>query len=265
MVTILAIGNSFSEDATCYLNQIAEAAGIGTYIVNLYIGGCSLEQHWQNMISGEALYQYQENGAITERYVSIEEVLKERSWDYIVTQQCSADSGWKDSYEPFLENILGYLRERVPGAKIRLHETWAYEINSPQPAFWRYHRSQQEMYRRLSACYCEMSLKYNLPMIPCGDVLQRARLETPFCVQNKGLSLCRDGQHVSFLYGRYLLACVWAKCLLGIYLADNSYLPYTDQEKEEADEELVALIRSIVDGYPYRITVDGRESGTYIG
>ena len=85
MVTILAIGNSFSEDATCYLHQIAEAAGIGTYIVNLYIGGCSLEQHWQNMISGEALYQYQENGAITERYVSIEEVLKERSWDYIVT------------------------------------------------------------------------------------------------------------------------------------------------------------------------------------
>lgn len=42
---ILAIGNSFSEDATRYLHQLANAAGIDTKIVNLYIGGCPLERH----------------------------------------------------------------------------------------------------------------------------------------------------------------------------------------------------------------------------
>ena len=46
---ILAIGNSFSEDATTYLHQIGEAAGVKNQIVNLYIGGCPLETHWENI------------------------------------------------------------------------------------------------------------------------------------------------------------------------------------------------------------------------
>ena len=46
---VLAIGNSFSEDATRYLHQIGEAAGVKNQIVNLYIGGCPLETHWENI------------------------------------------------------------------------------------------------------------------------------------------------------------------------------------------------------------------------
>ena len=38
MKNILAIGNSFSEDATRYLHQMAEAVGIETKVVNLFIG-----------------------------------------------------------------------------------------------------------------------------------------------------------------------------------------------------------------------------------
>ena len=49
MLSILAIGNSFSQDATAYLHMAAEAAGVETLVVNLYIGGCSLKTHWENM------------------------------------------------------------------------------------------------------------------------------------------------------------------------------------------------------------------------
>lgn len=52
MLRILAVGNSFSEDATYYLHQILEIAGVENQVVNLYIGGCSLER--------EALAQYRE-------------------------------------------------------------------------------------------------------------------------------------------------------------------------------------------------------------
>lgn len=45
-VKILAVGNSFSEDATFYLPQIAEAGGKSLILGRLYIGGCSLERHW---------------------------------------------------------------------------------------------------------------------------------------------------------------------------------------------------------------------------
>ena len=49
MLRILAVGNSFSEDATYYLHQILEIAGVENQVVNLYIGGCSLEKHWRNI------------------------------------------------------------------------------------------------------------------------------------------------------------------------------------------------------------------------
>lgn len=35
MIKVLAIGNSFSEDATHFLHQIGEAAGVGNKVVNL--------------------------------------------------------------------------------------------------------------------------------------------------------------------------------------------------------------------------------------
>ena len=58
---ILAIGNSFSEDSTRYLQQIAASAGEELFVRNLYIGGCSLNQHWSNMQSGAAAYTYYQN------------------------------------------------------------------------------------------------------------------------------------------------------------------------------------------------------------
>ena len=46
---VLAIGTSFSQDATTFLHQVAEEQGVALEVVNLYIGGCSLETHWKNM------------------------------------------------------------------------------------------------------------------------------------------------------------------------------------------------------------------------
>ena len=46
---ILVIGNSFGEDATHFLHDLALTRGINTKVVNLYIGGCSLERHWRNI------------------------------------------------------------------------------------------------------------------------------------------------------------------------------------------------------------------------
>jgi len=54
MIRILAIGNSFSVDALHYFKQTADAAGIETECVNLYIGGCSLERHAENIQNDSA-------------------------------------------------------------------------------------------------------------------------------------------------------------------------------------------------------------------
>lgn len=44
-MNILAIGNSFSQDATRYLHGIARSMGKKWNTANLYIGGCSIDRH----------------------------------------------------------------------------------------------------------------------------------------------------------------------------------------------------------------------------
>ena len=244
---ILAIGNSFSEDATRYLHQLANAAGVQTKIVNLFIGGCPLERHWKNIENDEKAYAYQLNGIATERRVSIDEVLMEEDWDVITTQQASPDSGWMNSYEPFLGLMVAHLKEKAPNAKLYMQETWAYEIDSAHGSFMRYNRNQQEMYDKLHDCYTQMAAKYNLELIPSGSVIQKVRTLPEFHVQDGGLSLCRDGFHMSFDYGRYLLACIWLKKLTGIAVKDITYIPESPVLKAAPETNLLGILREAVD------------------
>lgn len=249
MIRILAIGNSFSQDATHYLHQIAAADGVESRVVNLYIGGCNLERHWHNICTGSEEYLYELNGQSQERYVSANHVLEEEEWDFIVTQQASHDSGWPDTYEPFLGYMMEYVRRHRPGAKMYLQQTWAYETDSTHDRFVRYHNDQQEMYERLSAAYKGASERRNIPLIPCGSVIQTLRGEAPFRYGEGGRSLCRDGFHMSYLYGRYALAASWYRTLTGRPLKGNVYVPERDVAAEEtAVPELLELIRKVVDG-----------------
>lgn len=244
MYRILAIGNSFSEDATYYLHNILLSAGMENEVINLYIGGCPLERHWQNIETGNAEYQYQKNGRKTDRYVSIQEVLQEGKFDAIVTHQASGDSGWENTYEPFLGLMLAFLRKETDAA-IYLNETWAYEKGSSHGHFMRYQRNQEEMFARLEAAYKTAALTHNLPLIPTGEVIQRLRKEA--CFAENGQCITRDGFHLSFLYGRYAAALTWAKKLADIAIMENPYVPAVDFiPMEEANPEVLTLIKKVV-------------------
>lgn len=248
-INILAIGNSFSQDACAYLHQTANAAGISTKVVNLYIGGCPLELHWQNAETGAQAYEYELNGHSTGTFISLEEALDEENWDVITLQQASHDSGWLNSYEPFLGLLLGYIKERAPMARILLHETWAYDASSTHPRFARYHRDQSEMYERLHECYSQMSAKYGLTVIPCGTLIQQMRSLAEFNVSTGGRSLCRDGFHMSLDYGRYLLSCVWLRKILGVSVVNNTFIPDNPALPEIPEDTLLNLIRNTVDTF----------------
>ena len=116
MLSILAIGNSFSQDATAYLHMAAEAAGVETLVVNLYIGGCSLKTHWENMQGDLRAYHYEKNG-VGMGLVSLREALTERAWDVVTFQQASHDSGLKETYFPYLRELSAYAKELAPGAR----------------------------------------------------------------------------------------------------------------------------------------------------
>ena len=123
-MNILAIGNSFSQDATRYLHQIARCAGDKINVVNLYIGGCPLSKHYANMLSEDDAYRLEYNGHCTDFKVSLKEALLNREWDYITLQQVSSQSARYDTYQPYLNELCAYVRKHAPKAKIVIHQAW---------------------------------------------------------------------------------------------------------------------------------------------
>lgn len=225
MTKILAIGNSFSEDATRYLHAVAEAGGIDTKIVNLYIGGCSLKRHCENIQGDIAAYDYQLNGVSTGKPVSIRQTLFEDDWDIVTMQQVSHESGQFETYFPYLIELSAYVRKLRPLAKQVFHRTWAYEIDSTHPGFANYGRDQEKMANAVETASAEAVKRINVPIIPCGDVIRRLRKTPEFDYANGGLSLCRDGFHMDYLYGRYAVAAVWYEFLLNGDITKNSFAP----------------------------------------
>lgn len=213
---ILSIGNSFSQDAHRWLHSLAasENDNIDTY--NLYIGGCTLERHWECIENNLKDYDKEGNDGKFLCKSSVSEALRDDTFDVITLQQASGFSGKPQSYIPYLSDISEFVKKYQPKAKIYFHKTWSYEIDSTHEHFKFYNSNQKEMFCRISDS-SEMALKLiGGEIIPVGDVIQSLRESTKeFDYAGGGLSLCRDGFHLSLLYGRFAAAATWYKVLTG--------------------------------------------------
>ena len=94
VIKILAIGNSFSQDAIeTYLFELAQSEDIQVVIGNLYIGGASLDLHWDNAKDNKPAYQYRKidiSGTKTNTpNIAISDALADEDWDFISFQQVS--------------------------------------------------------------------------------------------------------------------------------------------------------------------------------
>ena len=211
---VLSIGNSFSEDAHTYLHKLALCCGLELNSVNLFIGGCSLETHYNNLMNDKAAYIVEENGVETEKLTSLSYALENDNYDVITLQQASHFSGMPQTYVPYIQELSKYAKEKQPNAKIYFHQTWAYELDSNHEGFANYNHSQDEMFRRIVDASEMASKLLNAAIIPCGTIIQALRNTiSEFDYKNGGLSLCRDGFHASLDYGRFTLAATWIKTL----------------------------------------------------
>ena len=208
---ILAIGNSFSEDATALLQLLAPKL----FVRNLYIGGCSLERHCTEAKNNAAAYVYEENGADSVgHFVTMADALTREKWDVITVQQASHDSGRKETYYPYLQELIAYIKKHS-AAEIVIHETWAYEYDSDHPGFAHYGNNQDTMWKAIKEAYETAAEREGLRMIPVGEAIASLRKTPVFDKKNGGLSITRDGFHLSMNYGRYAAALVWCKFFTG--------------------------------------------------
>jgi hypothetical protein len=227
---ILSIGNSFSQDAQTYVHRLAKEL----FTVNLFIGGCSLELHYRNMLGDKKSYLLEVCGLRTGFNMSIKEALLSRKWDVITLQQVSSASFRYESYMPYIEELAAYVRKCNPAAKLYLHETWGYESNTERIEKWGF-RTMDEMSEKVFATYAKVAETIGADgIIPSGHGLLALSH-----AQDKPVH--RDGSHADFGIGRYMLGCVWYETLTGKPVTETEF---SDFDVPVAPEE-AALVREV--------------------
>lgn len=226
VIKILAIGNSFSEDAIeNYLYDLAKASGRKVMIANMYIGGSSLENHWTNASENNSAYQLRvispDGSRNSFNAQTIEQAVSRENWDYISFQEVSQLSGIYDGYAEYLPKLLEYAKPLTtnPELKFILHQTWAYAKDSNHFGFVNYDKDQVKMYEAIVEAVWKANGMFNVDMvIPAGTAIQNAR--TSYI----GDKFTRDGYHLNLGIGRFTAASAWFEMIFGGIL-DNPFVP----------------------------------------
>ena len=245
VVKILAIGNSFSQDAVeQYLHELAEAEGISTIIGNMYIGGCSLERHVKNARDNASAYAYRKIGTDGKKRekskMSLETVLADEDWDYVSLQQASPFSGMYETYEASLPELIEYVKVRLPKkTKLMLHQTWAYASTSRHSGFKNYNCNQLTMYQAIADAVKKAAKANKIKIvIPSGTAIQNAR--TSFI-----------GDHLDVKIGRYTAACTWFERIFKHNVVGN---PYAPEGLDEARKTVAQKAAHAAVKHPYKVT-----------
>jgi hypothetical protein len=170
---LFVIGNSFSQNATTFLPQIAKEQGKTLIIGRAELGGHSLEQHWSYV----ERFEKDSTDAKGKPYggKSLKMLLGVGTWDVVTIQQYSYLSGDSASYSPYAQKLVGYIRKLQPGAAIVIHQTWAYRADAKK--FGRVDQeqlaqNQKEMWQKSRAAYRKLAGQFGAKILPVGDAFE---------------------------------------------------------------------------------------------
>jgi hypothetical protein len=250
---VLAIGNSFSEDGMEYLYKIAKNYGVEEVVLgNMHRDGASLEMHVTSFTNDSANYKYKKNTA--DEWVRTEGKklvfgLQDEEWDIIVIQQVSGSSGIPGTYQPYLNQLIDFVKANIknPYARIYWHMTWAYANTSTHQDFVKYNHDQMTMFQAIVDTVNELIVPRSdiYGIIPSGTTIQNMR--TSFL----GDTLNSDGYHLNVKKGRYAAALTWFKAITGLSIDDITF------KTDDMDATVLALTKEAVNNAiqnPFQVT-----------
>ncbi len=245
---ILAIGNSFSEDALRYLNSVARSAGDRFTTVNCYIGGCPLRKHYVNCLTDSRIYGMQFNGEPTGFFTSIKEALVSDEFDVVTLQQVSRQSFNFESYNPYIEYLSDYIKQYNPKAKIYIHQTWGYNPDGGhlcEVGFSDHEAMFSQVEPAYKKAYDAISANGIIPSGYAVRELVRANVDSS--------RIFRDAIHMGKVLGRYTVALTWYEYLSG-KSCENVTPCYLDGELLEGEDELAKKVAhaACVDALKYK-------------
>ena len=239
---VLMIGNSFSICNLREMPNVASAMGKRLDLASLFIGGCSLERHWNNVVAAStnvAFRPYRFDRTVDGKKVvengkaNIPGALVLDKWDVVTIQQASHFSWRPETYEPFGGSLVAKIRELAPQAKIVVQETWSYPPWDKR--LKKFGFDQAEMYRRLHATYAGFAGKYGFEVIPVGTAAE--------IVPDRNSLFTKPDFHFN-REGVYLQGLAFTAKLFGVDVRKCPYRP--DWMPEERAEAIKAAVMSAV-------------------
>ncbi len=254
-IKVLAVGNSFSVNAMQYLWDICNDSGMEEIILgNLYIAGCPLQLHAENIRENNDAYEFytNTNGVWNKRpQTSIFTALKEQDWDVITIQQSSGISGVVATYD-VLDEIVAFLKKEAtnPHVNIIWHMTWAFHADFDKKGFREnYDRNQIKMYNMIVDVATNYVLKreHFVGLIPAGTTMQNIR------TSYFGDNVTKDGFHLSPAEGCYAAGMTWFAYLTG---RDVDGIEWTPEAYPSVKENLTVIKEAVKNAIcnPYVIT-----------
>lgn len=261
---VLLIGNSFSQNASRFLPQIAKEGGVDLVFGHAEMGGCSLKRHWDSVLVNNA--DTTKGKAYGGK--SLRQLLSTQKWDVVTMQQYSLLSGDENTYQPYAQYLLDLVKQYQPNVKVLIHQTWAYradaksfgKINGEERA-----KDQQEMWQKSRAAYHKLAAALGgLTLIPSGDAFYRVSTDqqwsfkkdlsyTPENATYPELPNQQNSIHAGYFWnakkklefdpnhaneaGCYLAGLVWYKILLG---KDPSKITF---KPEKVPNEFASFLR----------------------
>ena len=229
-ISILFIGNSFSDDTEAYIVDILLNLGYTDINVgNLYIGGCSIDTHYDNIIKNFNGYDFRMRSHNGRKYTEYETVtvggekqsiafaIAYKDWDVISVQQASGDSGKADTYEN-LDALVDEVKKQATNKDVEIvfNMTWAYQADSTHEQFPDYNSDQMTMY---NAIVDAVQTKVKYTVVPNGTAIQNARTSL------LGDTLTRDGYHLNLKYGRLIAGLTFVAKVTDEDISTCDYVP----------------------------------------
>jgi len=170
---LFVIGNSFSQNATTFLPQMAKEMGKNLIIGRAELGGHSLEQHWGYVEK----FEKDSTDVKGKPYggKSLKMLLSRGTWDVVTIQQYSYLSSDSSSYNPYAKKLVDYIKKLQPNAEIVIHQTWAYRADAKKfgrvgPA--QLAKNQLEMWQKSREAYRKLAKQFNARLLPVGDAFE---------------------------------------------------------------------------------------------
>ncbi len=226
-LTILTIGNSFSEDTLAYVYEIASELGVpDIFLGNLIAQEGTLVEHWENADTDKAAYTYCTNGDgewKSQESYKMSDALTSCAWDYVVLQQESSLSGVESTYNDDLTNLVGYVKSLCPSAKLAWNMTWAYQEDSEK--------------LESSVCSDQLNMHHSIvsaamnkidtnpdfdKIVPLSAAVQNIRTSL------LGDNICEeDGYRLERSFGRYLAGLTFVGAITGVDIWECNWTPET--------------------------------------